>query len=431
MSDPPDPLAQILAGRLADPDSGARFPCPATRVVVARSLDGAEADLVAALRLGPRLAVIADQRTWAVLGERVARALKAQATAVLAEPQADAATLDDIRVRTRHADALIAVGSGTVNDLCKAAAFKDRRRYAVFATAPSMNGYVTATASIAVRGLKHSLAARPPAGAFFDLAVLAAAPPRLIRAGIGDCLCRTTAQVDWLLGHLLCGTSYLEAPFQIQAEDEPLLLERAGAAAAGEVEAVTTLVRLLLLSGFGMALAGSSHPASMGEHLVSHYIDLLASPHPGSLHGEQVGVATWTLARLQARLLSADGPPPLAPTRIDDEGMRARYGPSAEDCLRALKRKAIDAAGAARLNARLAADWTRLRARLRAAMLPLGRLERAMREAELPMTGETLGLPAAFYRDAVRHARELRDRFGTLDLAADCGLLDEFAAGES
>jgi glycerol-1-phosphate dehydrogenase [NAD(P)+] len=45
-----------------------------------------------------------------------------------------------------------------------------------------------------------------------------------------------------------------------------------------------------------------------------------------------------------------------------------------------------------------------------------------------PKTGQELGLPAGFYRRAVLHAREIRDRFTMLDLAGDAGLLEEFAA---
>jgi glycerol-1-phosphate dehydrogenase [NAD(P)+] len=364
------------------------------------------------------------------MGRRVAAALRPQQEVVLKKPYADAETVEEVRRRAGAVDALVAVGSGTINDLCKAAAEKDHRRYAVFATAPSMNGYVTGTASITVRGLKLSLEARPPCAALFDLEVLAAAPARLIRAGIGDCLARSTAQVDWLLANLMLGTTYSETPFAIQAEDEPLLLERAADAAAGDVGAVETLVRMLLLSGLGMALVGSSHPASMGEHLVSHYVDMLAVPHPRSLHGEQVAVASWSLARLQTQLLAAAEPPVLAPTRIDEEAMRGRYGPVADDCIRSLKRKAFDQTACDGLNSRLVRDWPRLRAKLRTAMLPVARLERAMRAAGLPMTGEALGLDGGFYRGAVLHARELRDRFGALDLAADCGVLDAFAAEE-
>mgnify|MGYP002072063050 FL=1 len=428
MADTDDPLARMLAGRFVDPETGSLFACPIGRVVVAPSLDGREKDLVAGL--GRRLAVVADENTWEALGRRVAAAVRPHREVVLPDPHPDAETVEELRRRTSGADALVAVGSGTINDLCKAAAEKDKRRYAVFATAPSMNGYVTGTASITVKGLKLSLAARPPAAAFFDLGVLAAAPARMIRSGIGDCLARATAQTDWLLAHMLTGSAYSETPFAVQADDEPVLLDRCADAAAGDAAAVETLVRMLLLSGLGMALVGSSHPASMGEHLVSHYIDMLAMPHPRSLHGEQVAVASWSLARLQAQILGSAAPPVLAPTWIDEETMRRRYGPVADDCIRSLKRKAVDQAACDRLNSRLASDWPRLRAKLRAAMLPVARVERAMNAAGLPMTGAALGLDPGFYREAILHARELRDRFGILDIAADCGALDEFAQGE-
>ena len=100
-----------------------------------------------------------------------------------------------------------------------------------------------------------------------------------------------------------------ETPYLLQIEDEPRLLSHAAAMAAGDPEAIAALTRLLVLAGLGMVIAGGSAPASMGEHLISHYIDLMARPHPGSLHGEQVGVATLTLSRLQNALLRAERPP--------------------------------------------------------------------------------------------------------------------------
>ena len=41
--------------------------------------------------------------------------------------------------------------------------------------------------------------------------MLAAAPPRLIRAGLGDSACRSTAQADWLLSHMLLDRPYRQA----------------------------------------------------------------------------------------------------------------------------------------------------------------------------------------------------------------------------
>jgi glycerol-1-phosphate dehydrogenase [NAD(P)+] len=296
----------------------------------------------------------------------------------------------------------------------------------VFATAPSMNGYTTSTVSISRAGYKHSLAASAPQGVFLDLAVLAAAPLRMIRAGLGDVLCRATAQVDWLLSHLLLDTTYAEDPFAIQAADEQVLLERAGGLAARDPAAIGALVRLLVQSGLGMLLVGSSHPGSGGEHAISHYIDMLLRPHPGSLHGEQVGVASLTTARLQAALLARDEPPRVAPQAIDAPAMRRRYGALADDCLAVMRAKALDADRADALNARLEERWPELRRRLTDVALPPARLEQTLVAAGAAVRPKDLDIDPAFYREAVLHAREIRERYAMLDLAADAGLLEAF-----
>jgi glycerol-1-phosphate dehydrogenase [NAD(P)+] len=180
-----------------------------------------------------------------------------------------------------------------------------------------------------------------------------------------------------------------------------------------------------------MVIAGSSAPASMGEHSISHYIDLMARAHPGNLHGEQVGVATLTLSRLQNALLRAERPPEVRATRLDEAALRARYGAAlADGVIAAFRAKALDDAGAARINVRLAAVWPPMGARLREVMLPTARLREALVAAGAPTTGVDLGLPSGFYRTAVRHAREIRDRYSILDLADDAGVLEAFAAGE-
>jgi glycerol-1-phosphate dehydrogenase [NAD(P)+] len=61
-------------------------------------------------------------------------------------------------------------------------------------------------------------------------------------------------------------------------------------------------------------------------------------------------------------------------------------------------------------------------------MLPIARLRAALEAAGAPTTGVDLGLPSGFYRAAVLHAREIRDRYSILDLAGDAGLLEGFAA---
>ncbi|HZA65691.1 MAG TPA: iron-containing alcohol dehydrogenase, partial [Geminicoccaceae bacterium] len=410
-----DLIAELVAGRWPDPATGRPVRIATGAIVIERSLDGAEAELIGRLGLGPRLAVIGDRNTFDALGRRVEQALGKIASTrsiVLDQPHADLAAADALEQRAAASDALIAVGSGTINDLCKYVAHRTGRPYAVFATAPSMNGYLTATASLARGGFKTSLTARPPVGAFFDLEVLAAAPVRLIRAGVGDSICRTTAQTDWLLGHYLRGAPYSDTPYLLQIEDEPTLLSHAAAVVAGDLAGVRALTRLLVLAGLGMGIVGGSEPASMGEHLISHYVDTMAHPHPGSLHGEQVGVATLTISRLQSALLRAERAPEVRPTRIDAAAIRARYGTSLGDrCIEELTAKAMDERAADRINARLADLWPAMTAELRKIMVPTGRLEDVLASAGAPAKGVELGLERRFYQSAVRHAREIRRRY--------------------
>ena len=69
-----DPIALLLAGEYPDPETGSMLAAESQAVVIEPSLAGAEADLVAALDVGTRVAVVSDRDTHAVLGERVERA---------------------------------------------------------------------------------------------------------------------------------------------------------------------------------------------------------------------------------------------------------------------------------------------------------------------------------------------------------------------
>ena len=202
-----DMIEQLVEGSLPDPDGGSALRVATRSVVIAPSLQGSEADIVAPLELGRHLAVVSDSITHGLLGARVERALASlgRITSIVlpGRPHPDADTVEWIRAESATADALVAVGSGTINDLCKYASARDGKRYVVFATAPSMNGYTSLNAAITVNGLKKSLPAQAPLGVFLDLSILAAAPARMIRSGLGDSLCRPTAQADWLLSHLL------------------------------------------------------------------------------------------------------------------------------------------------------------------------------------------------------------------------------------
>lgn len=426
-------IEDVVAGRWTDPETGRPITLPFETIEIAETLEGREADLIRPLGLGERLAVVSDTNTVEAMGGRVARALRPIAAVdeiVLPDGLAcDEPMIEMVRERTRHADGIVAVGSGVVNDTCKHAAFLDGRHYAVFGTAASMNGYGASTASVTLRsGLKTSVPSRAPRGIFIDLRVSADAPSWLSAAGLGDSLCRPTAQIDWWASHVLFGTPYSAAPYALLAGDEPSMIDHAAGLARHDVEALGHLHRVMTLCAFGVCLAGVSHPGSMGEHQISHWIDMFAGDdHPGTTHGQQVGVASLAMARLQHRILSCGTPPIVHPTVVDEAAMHARYGTEiAPLCIAEMKKTALDQAGADALNARLAEVWPALRRELLAIALPVETMENALRAAGGPTTADELGLPRRVWRDAIRYAREIRCRWSFLNLAADAGILDDF-----
>ncbi len=426
-------LERLLAGRFVDPDDGAPIAVATERVAIAPSLAGDEAGLVNSLDLGARLAVVSDPTTRTVLGERVERALASIArieSVVLGDaPHADQETVDRLRIATSNADTLVAVGSGTINDLCKAAAAGAGKPYIVFGTAPSMNGFSSVTAAVTVNGLKKTVPGVAARGVFLDLTVLAGAPDRLIRSGLGDSLCRATCQADWRLAQELTGAPYREAPFSLLAEDEAPLFAESDALLAGDLKVMERLARTLVLSGFGMAICGGSEPASEGEHLIAHYGEMRSeAAWPALYHGEAVGIATVTMARLYESLLARR--PRVAPTVVSEDDVTGHFGTDLGAlCWTEFSPKRLDAAGADAMNQRLEANWDAIAERLSDVLRPAAELEATLRRAGAPFSPADTGWPSRFYRDAVLHAREIRNRYTALDLAGDAGRLDEVAGG--
>jgi glycerol-1-phosphate dehydrogenase [NAD(P)+] len=426
-------IRELVAGTWHDPTTGKRHGIPIASIAIEETLDGLEADLVGRVHGGKSLIVISDRVTRAALGERVFKALKSLGSVrehVWEKPRCTPEGIDELMEATRDAEALIAVGSGTISDSVKYGSFATGREYSVFATSP-MNAYTTPTASIAYDGFKRSVTCHSARGVFFDLGVLARCPRRLVSAAFADVICRTTAQVDWLMSHILFGTPYSETAYVLLAADEDMMVENAAGIMSRDFEALATLTRVSAIMGLGTSFTGTTHVGSMAEHMISHYIDMFAgADHPGTSHGEQVGVATLSMSELGSRILGADGPPRMHPTVIPEADLRRRFGDqTAATMIEQTSRKALDEAQAAALNARFEREWDAIARQLGAAMRPTGQIREAMRTAGCHLTGGDLGLKPGFYRDAIRYSRFIRDRFTMLDVAGDSGQLEAFAAG--
>lgn len=415
-------LDRLIAGTLPDPDGGGMLSVPLKTIVIGRGL-GDEADtLVAPLPLGRKLAVVMDPDTRLALGERVSIALRGTGDVdkiiLPRHPHPDMEAVRSVIARTQNASGLVAVGSGSVNDITKYAAHLSQKPYAVFGTAPSMNGYTSVSAAITEDGLKKSLTATLPVGVFLDLDVMARAPHRLIAAGFGDSMARPTAQTDWLMAHLLIGTPYREAPFMLLKEDEKALIAKAGDLRTGDLAAMEVLARTLVMSGLGMTLCGGSYPASQGEHLIAHYIDMRGKELPEAHHGEHIAVTTLTMARLQERVLALPELQ-LSPTSDTPDRFTAIFGEAlGRSCWAAFKPKILDRERTDVINKMLARHWPSQREKLAKVARPAREIAQALLAVGAPTTPQDVAIPPAFYDEAVANARLIRDRYTMLDVAA-------------
>lgn len=390
--------------------------------------------------------VIADPNTWRVCGERVHGLLASVAgrhILLTADDPDGKLHADDITLSRLSAalptDArfLVCVGSGTLNDLTKLAATTAGIPSSCVATAPSMNGYPSAIAAITVRGVKCTVPCEPPVAICCDTAVFSAAPPEMIQAGFGDLLSKNTSSADWRMGHLLTGEHYCDRCVELVTDAERACRAQAASIAAGLPEAVQLLMSGLIRSGVSMAMAGSSSPASGGEHLLSHYWDMTATAlgREPDLHGRQVALGTLIAARLYELLRErtlvrwdcGESDP-----ATGEPGIHQHFEPligatATSEIAELFARKQSAGGGPASRVARLKADPEGFWESLRALLVPADELKASLADAGVPTTLDALGLSPEEARCALLYARFIRDRYTVLDLVADLGLLDELA----
>jgi glycerol-1-phosphate dehydrogenase [NAD(P)+] len=383
-----------------------------------------------------RALVLFDQRTRAAAGEPCLRALRDagfQVRELLVpdeyghEPVCDDATKDRLAALAGGSDLLVGVGSGVISDLTKWIAFQLQRPAAIFGTAASMNGYAAANVAPSVAGVKTLIHARAHRLVAADPRALAAAPQTLTSAGLGDVIAKTVSTADWKMNELLFGEAYSDAIAGIIDHVQEKFLNDPRKLASGDEAAVSGLFEALVYSGCAMTLQGSSLPASGGEHLISHALDMRAQAEGGrhDLHGRQVGLGTIFAAALYERALALETP---------------RWNPRPLPLDRAAWGKIADAVAEQhqKQSARLAAacerlqrgdTWTQLRAQLQPMLPGAAWVKRVLEQAGAAHRVADIGIDRERFLWAVHNSAQIRERFTSIDLAWATGILPD-AAGE-
>lgn len=387
---------------------------PVKSVLIDVGLAACVADLIKESGLSGAALVVSDVNTNEVLAGKITASLGANSLVLENGVKADISNVEKIKEAAGSVDYIVAVGSGTINDLCKYASFLIGKPYVVLGTAPSMNGYGSANASITVAGHKKTLKAHLPSGIFLDLDVLAKAPVRLIRSGLGDSVCRSTAQADWLLSHLLLDTYYNEVPFELLKPFEEELFTNSAALVNGDVAAMRLLASTLVLSGFGMYIAGGSYPASQGEHMIAHTMEMAYGDSlPHSYHGEQIAVTTLEMAKIQEEMCQVSG------LRFQNSIFpdTCNLQPDTlNECQQEYAAKQFSPEKLDEINHRLAKSWGDIAQKILEITIPYNTIYNALKSAGCPLEAKDIGWQTEEYKKAVNFAKYTRDRFTFLDL---------------
>lgn len=247
------------------------------------------------------IAVVCDENTYEAAGRRVCELLPAARAVVLPAENLHA----DERAVARLTEALpagcggmLAVGSGTIHDITRFVGAEKGIPFVSVPTAASVDGFVSSVAAMTWGGYKKTFPSVPPAAVVADSAVIARAPVRLTRSGMGDLLGKTIALTDWKIARLVTGEYFCERICRMEEQAMETVVRLAGTGPLDDTEVCEQLMYGLLLSGFAMQMTGNSRPASGAEHHCSHLWEMeILSPHTDALHGEKVGVGTLLTAR--------------------------------------------------------------------------------------------------------------------------------------
>jgi glycerol-1-phosphate dehydrogenase [NAD(P)+] len=214
----------------------------------------------------------------------------------------DAAMALGSRLRGGSYEAVVGIGGGRTIDATKYAATLAGMPMVSVATNLSHDGICSPTASLEHEKGKASFGVTMPIAMIVDLDYVHAAPERLVRAGIGDVLSNFSAVDDWMLSHREQGDPVDRLALTFARIAAEALLHQPRSIDSDEF--LTVLAEGLVLSGMAMSFAGSSRPASGGDHEILHAIDAL---FPGTAnHGELAGLGAAFCYHLRATHLGED-----------------------------------------------------------------------------------------------------------------------------
>lgn len=393
-----------------------------------------------------RAKVIADRITYEIAGRKVVEILQSngieQDEPYIFEEQhlyAEWGYIDRLVEIFNLTQAIpIAVGSGTINDLCKLSSHLTGRRYMSVGTAASMDGDTSFGASITKDGVKQDFSCRAPQAWLGDTSIIGEAPRSMTASGYADLFAKTVAGADWILSDELGIESINPIAWSIIQDNLDNALAHPKEIFNKDPEAIKELVEGLIFSGLAMQAYQSSRPSSGADHQFSHLWNMEHHTYQGRVvsHGFQVSIGTLSSTAMYECALKEDF------ENLDVEACVDQW-PSMEQMLSAAQELFRDSTSSSieenRVKAkyitpeklreelnRLKERWPIIKDRLKKQLIPFDEIKKRLQLAGAPNAPEQIGISREHLRDTYLKAQYIRPRYTILDLATRTGKMEQW-----
>ncbi len=387
--------------------------------------------------------LIYDSTTYQIAGEAAEKLLRQSRIPYShyilpdAKPVPDEQAAGQIMIHfDRSCDTIIAVGSGTINDLSRFISFQLKLPYMVVATAPSMDGFASSVSPLIVNHMKTTYEAHAPYAILGDIKLLKEAPLIMTAAGIGDILGKYTCLCDWEAARIILSEYHCSTLEGMVRKSIRTVAANAEAAVHRDPETIRSIMEALVLSGIAMSFSGNSRPASGSEHHLAHYWEMmhLFEGKHSVLHGTEVGIAT--VAIIKAYELLMESVPDFTAAKQKASGnslerweakMRETYGQAAPSVIRLEQEvcKNSPEKVVARLDL-MEANWIKLKDT--ASLLPpADSIRGILTYLQAPADPMSIGIDRSTFITSFVVAKELRNRYGLLQMLFDLGCSEEIA----
>ncbi len=389
-----------------------------------------------------RAFIIADKNTYCAAGESVVEILNKSGIKTdryifsddIVEPDEANVGLALMNFNP-ECDVVIGVGSGVINDISKIVANVAGKKYIIVATAPSMDGYASATSSMTMEGLKISLGSKCADVIVGDTDILCNAPIKMMISGLGDMLAKYVSICEWRISNLINGEYYCEEIAALVRSSLKKCVDNAEGLLKRDENAVKAVFEGLIICGAAMKFAGLSRPASGIEHYLSHIWDMRSVEFgtPVELHGIQCAVGTLIAVKLYEKIknITPDKQKALEYTEKFDfsawsQTLREFLGKGAESMI-ALEEKEqkYNLENHKKRFQIITKKWHEIQ-NIIAEELPLiNEFETLYDKVLLPKTMSEIALSEEILPLSFKAAKDIRDKYVLPRLCWDLGIIDE------